>query len=139
MEQNIPSLMLADHKKIEFCLVELKNNLDSDDALKCFNQLKWTIQKHMFTEENAIFTMFNPQDEDFETTEKLMKDHVKILEILGKLEVAMKTKTNIDFSYFESFFTKHKDFEEELFYPSLDRSLSKKQKKSVLRKIIEKV
>ena len=58
-----------------------------------FNQLKWEIEKHFFLEERAIFTFIDTDDlELFETSEKLIKEHRKILEYL-KAEKIVGTKS----------------------------------------------
>lgn len=54
---NILNLMVKDHRKIEDLLnnLEEKNNEDFDPMQKAFNKFEWELEKHIFTEEKAIF------------------------------------------------------------------------------------
>ena len=61
---NITDLMIKDHCKIEKLLknFEEKSNIDIEQTRIAFNKFEWELEKHMFTEEKAIFSSYNPDN-----------------------------------------------------------------------------
>lgn len=136
-------LMVKDHRKIEELLDELEEkskDKDFDELNYVFNEFEWTLEKHVFTEEKAVFTCYNPVDvsEGYKMLPKLTEHHNYIL---NKLEIwrdnIRKRKPLQDVYSFKEFLKDHREFEEEEFYPRLDKELDEKQKNRLISKINE--
>ncbi len=139
---NIFKLMVKDHNKIEDLLnnLEEKNNEDFDSMYVAFNRFEWELEKHIFTEEKAIFTSYNPEDktEGYKMLPELTKQHNFILNKLNNWRRDVRNKRMIsDFYSFKVYLIKHKSFEEEKVYPMLDQSLSEDEKMHIAAKINE--
>lgn len=125
--QNISDIMYRDHCRIEAFLNSF--NIDIMD----FNELKWQIEKHFIVEEKAILTFFSVETkEEEELLGRIQEEHEQILQMLDNLEI----DENL-FSEFKSTLIKHRDFEDEVFYPLLDTKLNDIQKQEVLDHIQE--
>ena len=76
---SILELMIKDHCKIEKLIsnLEEKSNQEYSVFKKAFNKFEWKLEKHIFTEEKAIFTSYNPEDtiEGFKMLPELTKQH----------------------------------------------------------------
>ena len=139
---NIFKLMVKDHCKIEDLLnnLEEKNNEDFDSMHTAFNIFEWELEKHIFTEEKAIFTSYNPEDktEGFKMLPELTKQHNYIVNTLNNWRDDIRKKRTLSDVYsFKEFIIKHKDFEEEKVYPQLDEGLSEEEKRKIIAKINE--
>ena len=139
---NIFKLMVKDHCKIEELLnnLEEKNNEDFNSMKTAFNKFEWELEKHIFTEEKAIFTSYNPEDviEGYKMLPELTKQHNFIVNTLNNWrEDIRKKRTLSDVYSFKEFIIKHKDFEEEKVYPQLDEGLTEEQKRHIVAKINE--
>ncbi len=139
---NIFKLMVKNHRKIEDLLnnLEEKNNEDFNSMHNAFNILEWELEKHIFTEEKAIFTSYNPDDktEGYKMLPELTKQHNFILNKLNNWRKDIRNKRNItDFYSFKVYLTRHKTFEEEKVYPILDQSITKDDKIKIAEKINE--
>lgn len=141
MENNmtITNLMIKSHNKLEKLLDGLKISTQGDFKLtgELFDEFRWELEKHIFTEEKAIFKFFNlSKDEDhFEVVPNLIKDHNAFLEMLNEIENDLVIKKNLDISGLRNLLVKHKNFEEKTVYPKLDQELNDSQKNSILIKI----
>jgi len=139
---NIFKLMVKDHNKIEELLenLELKNNEDFDSMRDAFNKFEWELEKHIFTEEKAIFTSYNPEDvsQGYKMLPELTKQHNFLLNKLNNWRKDVRNKRMIsDFYSFKVYLVRHKNFEEEKVYPMLDQSLSEDEKRHIMSKINE--
>ena len=139
---SILEVMIKDHRKIEELIMDLeekcKNNFDS--MKKSFNKFEWELEKHIFTEEKAIFTSYNPDDvtEGYKMLPELTKQHNYIINTLNNWREDIRKKRMISDVYsFKEFIIKHKNFEEERVYPKLDQSLPEEEKKHIVAKINE--
>ena len=122
--ETIVDLMTKDHAKIAGLLEEFKANPTKEN----FNKFRFELQKHLFTEEKAIFLHCNCPD----LAEPLIKDHNKMLEMMKEIGT---TLDNNKIDEFHAFVMKHKGYEEEKFYPALDETLSDEEKKEIADKI----
>ena len=103
---------------------------------KDFNKFKWELEKHFFIEEKAIFTLIYSDDIDVhEMKDDLLHDHRSILKELDKIENSLKNNLNIDFSKFQKSLVKHRNFEDEVFYPKLEEELDDERKKKIIDRI----
>ena len=139
---SILELMVKDHCKIENLINDLeeKSKEDFDSMKKSFNKFEWELEKHIFTEEKAIFTSYNPEDvtEGYKMLPELTKQHNFIINTLNNWREDIRKKRMIsDVHSFEEFLIRHKNFEEEKVYPKLDEALPEDKKRHIVAKINE--
>ncbi len=139
---NILNLMVKDHRKIEDLLnnLEEKNNEDFDSMRKAFNKFEWELEKHIFTEEKAIFTSYNPDDitQGYKMLPELTKQHNFIINKINNWRKGIQNQKMItDIYSFKVYLIRHKNFEEENVYPMLDQSLPEDDKRHIVAKINE--
>ena len=139
---NIFKFMVKDHYKIEKLINQLeeKNNEDFDSMNKAFKDFEWELEKHIFTEEKAIFTSYNPEDvtEGYKMLPELTKQHNYIINTLNNCREDIRKRRKIrDVYSFKEFIIKHKSYEEEKVYPKLDESLPEDEKRRTVAKINE--
>jgi hemerythrin-like domain-containing protein len=141
-KKSILKIMIKDHCKIE----ELINNLEKSSKLdyksmtNAFNKFEWALEKHIFIEEKAIFTSYNPEDvlEGYKMLPELTKQHNYIINTLNNWrEDVRKRRAITDIYSFKEFIIKHKNFEEEKVYPKLEESLTEDAKQIIIAKIKE--
>ena len=131
--ENIPTIMKRHHSQIEGLLNRFKL---SDYDLKLFNRFKWELEKHFFIEEKAIFTFIYSEDrESNEMKDELLKDHRAILKNLKDFESNLIENNVTDLSVLQQLLFKHKDFEDEKFYPMLEEELDDEKKKEIMDRI----
>jgi hemerythrin superfamily protein len=139
---SILKLMIKDHSK----LVNLINNLEekSKENFKsmkdAFTKFEWELEKHIFIEEKAIFTDYNPEDitEGYKMLPELTKQHNYIINALNNWrDDVQKGRIITDVNSFKEFLINHRSFEEEKVYPQLDESLQDEKKKHIINKINE--
>lgn len=139
---NILAIMIKDHCKIEKLLDELeqKTNQEYAEMVKAFNKFEWELEKHVFAEEKAIFTNYNPQDvtEGYRMLPELTKQHNYIVNQLNNWRRDIRNKKTIsDIFSFKQFIIRHKNYEEKEVYPRLDQALTEDQKIKIVEKIQE--
>jgi hemerythrin-like domain-containing protein len=143
---SILSLMVKDHAKLVELIdkFEEKSNEDFESMLKAFYKFEWNLEKHIFTEEKAIFTSYNPGNitEGYRMLPELTKQHNYIVNTLNNWRRAVRNKKMIASSEiysFKDFLIRHREFEEQKVYPRLDESLDEKEKQHIIAKINEMV
>jgi hemerythrin-like domain-containing protein len=139
---NILELMVKDHCKIEQLLDELEVNVEKEypTMIKSFNKFEWNLEKHIFVEEKAIFTSYNPGDviEGYKMLPELTKQHNVILNKLDLMRKDIQNKRKFtDIYSFKELLIKHKNFEEQSVYPKLDQVLDEEGKKHIVERINE--
>lgn len=139
---DILALMVKDHCKIEKLLDELELNADKEYPvmIKSFNKFEWELEKHIFIEEKAIFTSYNPEDvvDGYRMLPELTKQHNVLLNRLENMRKDIRNKKKLQDVYgFKDFLIKHKNFEEKSVYPRVDQSLDEGEKKKIVEKISE--
>ena len=139
MTQTIERLMLQEHKRLTKFLDDLERDLhDSEKTKKNFDCLKWNLEKHFFVEEKVIFDSFvSISGQETNDTFHLLEDHVRIIELLKNLEKKLNKKIKPKLHYLKKIILIHRDFEDEDFYPNLDKRLSPEQKKKIAERIKE--
>lgn len=141
-QKSILSLMTKDHEDIERLIKKLDESIDLDyDAMKkAFEQFEWKLEKHIFVEEKAIYTFYEPMDIEhgYEILPTIIKHHNFILNSLSIMRRQVQNgKKPEDHLQLKSFLHKHKNYEEREVYPRLDESLDNSQKKQVIDRINE--
>ena len=98
--------MIKDHSKIEKLInnLEEKTKEDFESMVKAFNKFEWELEKHIFIEEKAIFTSYNPKDviEGYKMLPELTKQHNYIINTLNN-DITLRcffTRTLIKFNKF---------------------------------------
>ena len=139
MTQTIERLMLKEHKRLNRFLDILEKELDNHEkTLKNFSRFKWNLEKHFFLEEKVIFDNFiNMSGKETNDTFQLLEEHVKIIELLKILEKRLNNKIKPEIHILKKMLLTHRDFEDEEFYPGLDRKLTPEQKKQMSERIKE--
>ena len=139
--ETISQVMLRDHKKIVKLLDDFKNCLDIDKETlkKVFDIFKWELEKHIFTEEKVIFIFYEPVDKDegYEMIPQLMIDHKKIYNSLKGIEKSINLDKTCNFQDFEELLIKHKQYEENFLYPTLDKELDETTKEMIIQRLGE--
>jgi hypothetical protein len=139
---SILGLMVKDHCKIEdlINILEEKNNGDFEDMKKAFTKFEWELEKHVFTEEKAIFTNYSPKDisEGYKMLPELTNQHNFIINKLNNWREDIRKKRMLtDIYSFKEFMINHRKFEEEKVYPKLEETLNEKDKSHIMTKINE--
>ena len=134
--------MIKDHFKIEELINDLdeKSKKDFESMKKSFNNFEWELEKHIFTEEKAIFTSYNPDYviEGYKMLPELTKQHNYIINMLNNWREDIRKKRKIRNIYsLKEFLIKHRNFEEEKVYPKLDEALPEDEKRHIVAKINE--
>ena len=141
-ELDILNLMVEDHCKIENLINKLDETTkeDFDSMKKAFQKFEWELEKHIFTEEKAIFTNYTPSDvsEGYKMLPELTNQHNYIVNKLNNWRKDIKNKKMLTDVYsFKEFLVNHRKFEEEKVYPNLNEFLSEEEKRHIIAKINE--
>jgi hypothetical protein len=141
---SILSLMIKDHSKLDDLIKKLEESTkqDFESMKKAFIKFEWELEKHIFTEEKAIFTSYNPEDvaEGYKMLPELTKQHNYIVNKLNNWrEDIRKKRVLTDVYSFKEFLDNHRQFEEEKVYPKLDEFLSEDDKRHIVAKINEMI
>lgn len=141
-KKTILSLMIKEHKKIEALIDALDEQIDGEfDKLKeAFSQLEWQLEKHLFMEEKAIFTMYEPEDinQGYNMLPTVTTHHNEILNRLGLMRHSIQNgQAPQDLYKFKTFLVRHRNFEEKDLYPKLEDVLTDAQKEVIIDRINE--
>lgn len=141
---SILSLMIKDHSKLNDLIEKLDESTKKDfDSMKeAFTKFEWELEKHIFTEEKAIFTSYNPENvsEGYKMLPELTKHHNYIVNKLNNWREDIRRKRILTDVYsFKVFLDNHRQFEEEKVYPQLDEVLSEDDKRHIVAKINEMI
>jgi hemerythrin superfamily protein len=137
---SILKIMVKDHRRIEDLIDSVEKSLDDDFKIieKVFDKFEWQLQKHIFAEEKAIFTFYEPEDvsSGYKMLPVLTKQHNDILNRLETMQRDVQNgKTPEKVSEFKKVLMKHRTFEEVEVYPKLQETLSEKQKNQIIEKV----
>lgn len=139
--QAILNLMIKDHGRLISLLNKVEKNTsgDSESAIKAFDAFEWALQKHVFTEEKAIFTSYQPKNvtTGFKMLPELIKEHNEIINRLRVMRRDVLIGHSCDFTGFKELLLRHKTFEEEELYPKIDQELSEEDKQRIINRIQE--
>jgi hemerythrin-like domain-containing protein len=138
-KETIIGLMVDSHNRLEGFLEKFKlgveDNLQSAD--NDFEKFKEELKSHLSIEEEAIFKLIKPVEEEgyYEVIPDLIEEHNLLLEMLNDLGNKLATDREIDVSKFEKVLIQHKKTEEEYFYPQLENKIEEGQKQEIINKI----
>lgn len=142
MEKTINSLMNSEHERIDSLLKKFETLLkkDIENAKKILNWFKWSLEKHFFVEENAIFYAYESVvGEEVGVIFDLMKEHGEIIDLVKKMEENLNKGKEVSVVFLKERLSNHSKFEDEVFYPRLDEELEIGKKQEVIEKINELV
>lgn len=133
------NVMVKDHNRLMKYLKDVENNLKGDFELllKKFNTFEWSLEKHFFVEERAIFTAYNPDyiEDSHQLFSNLSNQHTNILEKVEFIRKRLRNVKSIDVSDLEEMLLKHKTYEEKNVYPVLDVEISEGEKRFMIERI----
>lgn len=138
---SILELMTADHAKILKLIHDVEKSLGIElvSLMKVFDTFEWELEKHIFTEEKAIFTSYSPKNivEGYKMVPELVQQHNDILNRVRVMRKDLMWNKPIKFHEFKELISAHKTFEEVSLYPKLDQELTTQQKQDIINKIRE--
>jgi len=135
---SLTDLMVVEHARIQEMLeeVNIASYEDKMRALETFNRFKLNIEKHFMIEEKAIVQMLNSiSGIEVNDTFTLMEQHGRIIAMVRKVEDDI---SHGDYSKIQDLMTmleEHSDFENQTFYPHLDKKLSEDRKIEIIEKV----
>jgi len=133
--------MIADHSKILKLLhdVEKSSGMELVSVMKVFDTFEWELEKHIFTEEKAIFTSYSPTNivEGYKMVPELIQQHNDILNRVRVMRKDLLWNRPVQYDEFKERIVAHKTFEEVSLYPKLDQELTDQQKQEIITKIRE--
>jgi iron-sulfur cluster repair protein YtfE (RIC family) len=137
----IVDLMTQDHGKIVKLLHDVEKSLGMEliSTMKVFDTFEWELEKHIFLEEKAIFTSYNPTNikEGYKMVPELVQQHNDLLNRLRVMRRDLMWKKPAHFDEFKELLLSHKTFEETSLYPKLDQELNQTQKEEIVKRIKE--
>jgi iron-sulfur cluster repair protein YtfE (RIC family) len=126
----ISDMMLKDHAKA------MKMMNDFMNGWATLEQLKNALQRHFFIEEKAVFSFSQSNDPaDLQKSIDLIKEHEDMLKLLVDIEDSKGAEKDALIRNLNKALNHHKQYEDDEFYPALDRNLTDAQKKVILAKI----
>jgi hypothetical protein len=136
--QSISEIMMKHHYMIDKILKSFTSELKDDKAVNAniFNRFRWELEKHFFLEEKAIFQMkYSFCKDTQQMCARLKLEHDQMIEQLDEIDTVIKLNKSLDFSQLKEMIIEHKKFENQEFYPRLDRELSDDRKELIIERI----
>jgi len=115
---NILSLLVEDHKKIEKLIEQFKQDKNN------FSALNDAMIKHFREEEKLYSAYVSTTNKTLPIIQTITKEHEILANNLKQAQYSS------DISEFEALVQRHKNMEERLLYPELDKELSENQKEN---------
>ena len=138
---SLTNFMLNDHAIMHRLFMAIEENIEqgAKSLMISINEFEWKIKKHYFVEEKAIFTAYEPEDENegYAMVPKVLKQHDEILKKLKIFKKSIKKKKAFDFQGFKEMLKNHKNFEEGKLYPKLEQELPESEKTLIIKRINE--
>lgn len=136
--ETISSLMKQEHERL-FKILDESISLISKDTSKAeevFFKFKWNMEKHLFTEEKAIFNSEIMVGETVSDMFNLLRAHGEIINLIKNVEEDFSSDSS-NLLKLKDFCLNHEKIENEVFYPKLDEELSPEMRKEIIDKINE--
>lgn len=129
---SIASIMSAEHDEIE----EMVRRYKESPTYMNFKSLSNLLERHMYIEENAIYNLLDEKTvEDYSAIMNLLEEHDTLLRMLLSAQHVLFKGGRIDAEGILGILDRHKNYENEMFYPLLDRVLTDSQKKQIMENI----
>jgi len=133
--------MTMDHTRLLKLLRDVEKSIGMElvSVMKVFGTFEWGLEKHIFIEEKAIFTSYNPTNvlEGYKMVPELIQQHNDILDRMQVMRKDLLWNKPVKYYEFKELIMAHKTFEEESLYPKLDQELTVPQKEEIIKKIRE--
>jgi hemerythrin len=131
------SLFLEDHKRITGLLLAFNKQIDTKEpqSKETFEQLHQALITHFHQEEFLYSNYRNITGEIIPVIKTIRKEHQFILKRLAKIKNSLEKGSEIDLGNLLSLLERHKNVEDRLLYPELDRILSDSEKEDIYWKI----
>jgi iron-sulfur cluster repair protein YtfE (RIC family) len=138
---SVLELMTADHTRILKLLYDVEKSMGIElvSLMKVFDTFEWALEKHIFTEEKAIFSSYSPKNisEGYKMVPELIQQHNEILNRVRVMRKDLMWNRPAQYDEFKELIMAHKTFEEVSLYPKLDQELTVAQKDEIIKKIRE--
>jgi len=127
-QHNIIDKNLEDFDKIPFeNIPELK---------RLFEAFKWNIGKHLFAEEENLFTVIdNSNHEEVRQLQNLIKDHNDLKGIIKNISEEVEMERKPETKILRELLFNHEKREIDSFYPLLDNRLPSEKKEAIIKSL----
>jgi len=135
----LTDLMTGEHQRIQDMLekITLMTKDDPSKVAQSFSAFKWNMEKHLMIEEKAIFRIEDLSGMELNDAFRLMQEHGMIISLIKKIEKDIEQRDFSGMSKLLELLDEHYNFENEVFYPNLDKKLSDDRKKEILERVDE--
>ena len=137
MEKTIAEMMLKEHGKINSMLAEFEklSEINFEESKNIFIKFKWNLEKHFFVEEKVIFSIYiSSSGKENDEIINLLKEHKDILWLIAKIEESLKRNNTPEIFELREMLRKHVGFENDFFYPKLDKELNERDRLLILER-----
>jgi len=135
---DLTQLMGDDHRNImdHFARFFLLANNNNEEALHVLDSLCWELERHLLIEEKEVFLSYPIKGvKDQEMVDRLFKDHREILHMIESIKSKISQNIHVDCSELKTLWIDHEAFERDIFYPTLDTTLSDESKMGIYQKV----
>lgn len=133
-------LMNLEHSRIFKFLNDFEKALEinTSKAEEAFSKFRWNLEKHFFIEEKAIFNISGSMTGDsVSDTFELLKEHGEIIERVKNIEDELSEGNIPSVATLKMAIHKHNNFEDNVFYPELEKRLNEEQKAEMFERARE--
>jgi hemerythrin-like domain-containing protein len=137
MKKELLNAVLQEHEVIKYLLDEFEifykeNSLKANEILEVFI---WNLEKHMFLEENILYSTHSVWDGNIEGMFEILGDHGNIMVFIKKIKSS--DFDNSDIFLLRELLENHFALEETILYPKLEKALNIEQKKLFIERAQE--
>ncbi len=125
--QTITSVMDDDHKRIQ----RLLDQFLEEQTLENYKKFLWHLERHMITEERAVFSTDVKDPEIREQFSRVLDEHEKLLKDAKLIDISVAE----DIARFKKALEHHKYYEDNTLYPRLDQFLDESETKKITEKV----
>ncbi|MEK6827471.1 MAG: hemerythrin domain-containing protein [Nanoarchaeota archaeon] len=133
----ITLLMLQHHAVVNKFLSNFEkiSEKDSWKMKDSFRIFKWNLEKHFFIEEANFFVVADKDNRtELSQLNNLLKDHKDLMIVLNNLNEDLDRGKKPVTGILKELLFAHERRETDSFYPMLDKRLSEKEKKEIIKK-----
>lgn len=138
-QASISYYMLQDHNVLDGLLQQVLDVYTDNpaQARRFFTKFKEQLEKHLQTEEQAIFSFSNLGDmEVMQTVRELLVEHGTLRGYLEDIALdLMRERPSDSLEAFVKLLGRHRAIEGDVLYPKLDQDLKNDEKKYIINKI----
>ncbi len=143
MMKNLTQTMIKNHEEISDMLRRFHNLhvQNKEKRIQSFIKFENMMKKHINNEEdimNIASKLNNRSKKLLPIVSSLRMEHGKMLSILSSIKEDIINNQEIDTSDFRLILNRHKNVEERLFYPKIDKYLKEKDKIYIIKNLEEK-